>query len=123
MDARLTSRAAVPPSPPSISEYASDQAKIGKRSLPGAPGTFWARHLPGIFERIPAVYLEPPSPNEVRDVLLRGRAMLAIYFMEPDEHHPVNAWVYVCTDQAYALDQRPKAFRWAVRRGLSELRV
>jgi hypothetical protein len=54
-------------------------------------------------------------------VLWRERATVASYLLEPDEHHPANVWLYVCTDQTYALEKLSYTMRKNVRRGLREL--
>src|SRR5207248_93458 len=62
-------------------------------------------------------------PGELREVLWRGRAAVASYLVEPDEDHPANAWLYLCTDHDYALEKLRREVRKNVRRGLRELRI
>lgn len=107
----------------SLEEYAKDLATNGARVLPGAPGTFWAQHESSSMLRIPTFYLEPPTAREVRRVLWNGRVPLVSYCLEPDERHPANAWLYVCTDQNYALEKLAPTARRNVRRGLKELKI
>jgi hypothetical protein len=107
----------------SVTDYATDLAKIGVRILPGEPGTYWAGYETGALMRRPTFHVEPPDPDEVRRVLWHGRAAVASYLLEPDEHHPSNAWLYICTDQAYALEKLASNGRRDVRRGLRELRI
>jgi hypothetical protein len=104
-------------------EYAADLASSGVQVLPGAPGTFWTRHESGALMRRPTFHVGPPASGEVREVLWRGRAMVASYLLEPDECHRANAWLYLCTDQTYALEKLASNGRRDVRRGLRELRV
>ena len=73
--------------------------------------------------RKPTFHLVPPSSDEVREVLWRGRAALAIYLQEPDEHHPANTWLYLCTDHDYALEKLSGNMRREVGRGLKELTI
>jgi hypothetical protein len=107
----------------SITEYAQGLARSGVQILPGATGTFWTRHESGAMVRRPTFHIGPPAPDEVREVLWRGRAAVASYLLEPDERHPVNAWLYLCTDQTYALEKLRREVRKNVRRGLRELRI
>ena len=107
----------------SLEEYAKDLATSGVRVLPGSPGTFWAQHESGSMMRIPTFYLEPPAAPEVRRVLWNGHVPLASYCLEPDERHLANAWLYVCSDQNYALESLAPTVRRNVRRGLKELKI
>jgi hypothetical protein len=105
----------------SITEYAASLMKSGVQVVPGETGTFWARHESSAMLRFPKFHLAPPRPQEVRQVLWHGRAAVASYLLEPDEHHPANAWLYVCTNQAYLLDKLASNARRDIRRGLREL--
>src|SRR5712692_9245194 len=109
--------------PLSVADYAADLAGSGVRILPGGPGTFWAGFASGTMMRRPAFHLAPPTSHEVRQVLWRGRAAIASYLLEPDERHPPNAWLYICTDQAYALEKLAPTMRRNVHRGLKELAI
>lgn len=73
--------------------------------------------------RRPTFCLAPPTAHEVREVLWQGRAALASYLLDPDELHQANAYLYICTDQSYALEKLPPAMRRNVRRGLKELTI
>src|SRR2546423_417688 len=106
-----------------VVEYAADLAKSGERVFPGAAGTFWTRHESRAMMRRPTFYVGPPESHEVRQVLWRTWAAVASYLLEPDEHQPANAWLYVCTDPNYALEKLAPAMRRNVRRGLKELTV
>lgn len=108
--------------PKSMTEYAADLASSGVRILPGAAGTYWA-DLSGAMMRIPTSHLAPPTVQEVRQVLWRGRAAIANYLLEPDECHPANAWLYLCTDQAYALEKFAPEMHRNVRLGLKKLTI
>jgi hypothetical protein len=107
----------------SMTEHAAHQAQIGVRILPGEPGTFWAAYQYGTMMRMPTYYLAPPTFQELQRVLWRGRVAVASYLLEPDEHHPANAWLYICTDQTYALEKLSPNGRRDVRRGLRELTI
>jgi len=91
--------------------------------LPGAQGTFWTRHESGAMVRRPTFHVGPPAPGEVQEILRHGRAAVASYLVEPDERHPANTWLYLCTDQVYALEKLVYTTRKNVRRGLKELRI
>jgi hypothetical protein len=56
-------------------------------------------------------------------VLWQSPAALASYHVRPDEHHPTNAWLYVCNDPQYRLEKLSPAARRNVRRGLQEFRI
>jgi len=107
----------------SVIEYATDLAKSGEKIFQGATGTFWTKHEASAMMRRPTFYIGPPAPHEVQRVLWSTSAAVASYLLEPDEHHPANAWLYVCTDPNYALDKLAPAMRRNVRRGLKELTI
>jgi hypothetical protein len=109
--------------PKSITEYAADLASSGVRILPGAAGTYWATYEAYAMLRLPTFHLTPPTAQEIQQILWRGRAATATYLLEPDERHPANAWLYLCTDQTYSLEKLPAAKRRNVRRGLKELTI
>ncbi len=107
----------------SITEYAADLAKSGIQVLPGKSGTLWTRYESGAMLRRPTFHFEPPLSGEVRQVLWQSRAAIASYVLKADESHPTNAWLYICTDYAYALDKLDPPVRRNIRRGLKELRI
>src|SRR5258708_705431 len=109
--------------PKSIAEYAADLARSGVRVLPGTAGTYWIAYESYAMMRLPTFHSTPPTSQEVQQILWRGRAAIATYLLEPDEHHPANAWLYLCTDQTYSLEKLPPARRRNVRRGLKELTI
>jgi hypothetical protein len=109
--------------PLSVAEYAQGLARSGRKNLRGAPGTFWVKYDSVAMMRTPQFCLDVPSPGEVRRVLWQGPAALASYQIHPDDFHPVNAWLYVCTDRTYGLDKLSPTMRRNVRRGLLELRI
>src|SRR5438067_4971136 len=88
-----------------LAEYAADLASSGVQVLPGAPGTFWTRHESGAMMRRPTFHVGPPASGELQGVLWHGRAAVTSYLVEPDEDHPANGWLYLCTDQTYALEK------------------
>lgn len=108
---------------PSIRVYASARRRAGAFILPGSPGTLWSRYEARTMLRIPTFRTTPPAPDEVRRVLWRGRATAASFTLEPDERRPANAWLYICTDRAYAIEKLAHSARKNVRRGLKELTV
>lgn len=107
----------------SLDQYAADLARSGVRIIPGEAGTCWAQYESGALMRLPTFHLTPPAPNEVRRLLWRGWAAIASYLQEPDECHPANAWLYICTDHAYSLDKLAPTMRRNVHRGLRELKI
>jgi hypothetical protein len=106
-----------------IANYAASLMRSGIAVVPGTASTFWARHEWAAMVRVPKFYLAPPSSQEVRQVLWHGRAAIASYLLEPDEHHPANACLYLCTDHTYAWEKLPSAVRQNLRRGLRELSI
>src|SRR5262249_36680479 len=109
--------------PLSIAEYSSGLARNGTRVVEGRPGTFWITHETSAMLRVPTFHLAPPSCAEIRRVLWRGPAAVPGYLLEPDETHPANAYLYICTDRAYGIDKLPPAMRRNIRRGLKELKI
>lgn len=107
----------------SMAEYATDLEKVGIRVFPGTSGTIWTTHHSGTLIRRPTFHMEPPAPGEVREILRRARAPVASYLLQPDAGHPANAWLYLCTDQSYALEKLSSVMRRNVRRGMSELTI
>jgi hypothetical protein len=107
----------------SLLEYAQGLASNGRRNVPGAPGSIWVRYDSVAMMRIPLFCLEPPDATELSRVLWQGPAAVVSYSIEPDHRHPTNAWLYVCTDRAYALDKLISRMRRDVRRGLREFRI
>ncbi len=105
----------------SMREYATSLMRNGVLTLPGGAGTYWIRHESGAMVRFPKFQLTLPPSHEVRQVLWRGRAAIASYLLEPDECHPANAWLYLCTDQSYSLNKLPSNARRNIQRGLREL--
>jgi len=107
----------------SITEYATSLKRSGVHVVPGEVGTFWVRHESGAMVRFPKFHLAPPPAQDVQQTLWHGRAAIVSYLLEPDESHPANAWLYLCTDRAYALEKLTANARRDVRRGLRELKI
>lgn len=108
---------------PSLAEYATHLARSGVQVLPGERGTIWTAYGTGAVMRQPAFHLALPTDGEVRRVLWHARALLASYIVEPDVDHRANAWLYICTDQQYALARVKRSKRGHVRTGMRELRI
>lgn len=107
----------------SITQLATDMKKAGMPVFHYGSGTFWLGFNFGAMMRIPTFYLVPPTSDEVKQVLWHGPATVASYLLEPDEHHPANTWLYLCTDHDYSLDKLSGNMRREVSRGLKELRI
>src|SRR3990172_5865861 len=99
----------------SVAEYASAVAQNGVRALPGTGDTLWARYERGSIQRVPTFYLAPPGPGEVRRILWNGRAAVVSYIVDPDKHHPANAWLYTCRDSNYSVEKLSRSARRNVR--------
>lgn len=73
--------------------------------------------------RVPTFALTPPSRDELRDVLRQSRSAVATYLLEPDESHPANAWLYICHNRSYCLENLGVAARRDARRAGRSLRI
>lgn len=107
----------------SIMDYATALARNGIPVVLGTTGTIWVRHDAGAMMRLPRFHLAPPPTGEMRQITWRGRAAVSSYIQEPDEQHPANACLYICTDRAYGLEKLSPAMRRNVRRGTKELKI
>jgi hypothetical protein len=108
---------------PTLAEYAAELTEHGTPTLRTSGGTFWVRYEAGTMMRLPTFSTEPVSKDEVREILWRGRTALATYLLPPDERHPANAWLYICSDPAYSPDKLAKYARRDIRRGFRDLRI
>ena len=84
----------------SIEEYAAEIRKSGKRVVPGVGRTFWIEHEKMAMIRMPIFILDAPAPEDIREVFRSGCVMAVSYLLEPDDKHPANSWLCVCSDQA-----------------------
>lgn len=107
----------------SMDDYATGLARSGVPVVRGTGGTIWVRHDAGAMMRVPRFYVVPPVRREARQIPWRGRVAASTYICEPDDRHPANACVYICSDRAYGLDKLPPAMRRNVRRGAKELNI
>lgn len=107
----------------SFSEYAGELKRAGTRVFTWGEETFWAGYEFGGVMRIPSFHVGPPASGEVSQVLREARLAVATYLLDPDESHPGNCWLYVCSDAAYGLEKLSPAMRRNVRRGLKELEI
>src|SRR5712691_9183041 len=105
----------------SLAEYASELTKSGRRIVHGEQETLWISSETFAMIRFPSFHLTPPTPHEISRILWRGPAAVISYALEPDEHHPPNALLYVCQDQSYNVEKLSKAARRDVRRALRSL--
>lgn len=106
-----------------ITDYGAALKKGGTGVLRGTPGTIWARYETAAMVRVPIFHTAPVSQLDARQVLRQGRAGVISFLLEPDEHHPPNAWLYVCRDRSYALDKLASEVRRHVRRAQGSLRI
>jgi hypothetical protein len=111
------------PTGPTLREYAEGLRAAGIRVVPGSKATLWAAAADRVLWRIPAFHVGTPSPAEVDGALRRTGALVASYLVEPDEQNAANAWLYLCSDDAYGLGTRAPAMRRNVRRGLRDLSI
>ena len=66
--------------------------------------------------------MDPAAPEEVREVLWRHKATLASYVCRPDAEHGHNAWLYLCENQGYRLEDLGPPARRDTRRALRSFR-
>lgn len=109
--------------PPSMVAYAAHLESEGERVFFGEKETLWVSHGSGAMTRIPVFHLSPPNSNEIPRLFRMGRTMVIDYIIEPNERHPANAWLYICTDQSYGLEIFSSSSRTKIRRGLKEFRI
>ena len=102
-------------------DYAAELARNGIQILPGAHGTFWVRYEGGAMVRRPTFQSAPPIRSEIQRVLWKGRAAVASFLLEPDEHHPANTWLYICRDSSYSIEKLSKPARRDIRRAQRNL--
>ena len=89
--------------------------------MDGAPGTFWVQYESFAMMRIPDFALDLPSPGELERVLRKGHSAVATYLRPPDASHPPNAWMYVCRDRGYRVENLTVAGRRDARRARRSL--
>ncbi len=107
----------------SLSEYAAELQKDGEKILGGSEGTIWGSYGSGSMARLPTFHLAMPDPWEIRKLFWNRRALVITYNREPDDDHPANAFLYICSDKSYSLNKLGKGTRWSVKKGFKELRV
>ncbi|MEN6457551.1 MAG: hypothetical protein ABFC63_01360 [Thermoguttaceae bacterium] len=113
------------PNPSRGITLAEHLAALKRRSstfVPGAGATYWTIGEKYSMVREPTYCLDVPSPREVREVLWRCRAVVASYNRPADAMYPPNAWLYVCRNQNYRVEDLESAARRDVRRALREFR-
>lgn len=99
-----------------IDAYASTLAGNGTKILPGLCSTYWIRYESFAIMRIPTFCTIAPSREEVEGALWTSRAVAASYLVPPGDGCPANAWLYVCRNHAYRLDDLSVAGRRDARR-------
>jgi hypothetical protein len=105
-----------------MAEYAAALAAEGVTVVPGSSGCYWVGNVCGSLFREPTSCLAPPQPGEVRRALWKARAPVATYILAPSDEHPANAWLYVCENQKYRLEDLGYAARRDIRRAMRQLR-
>ncbi|MCE5267551.1 MAG: hypothetical protein LLG00_06680 [Planctomycetaceae bacterium] len=106
----------------SLAEYVAALSDDGATVVPGADGTYWRSAERLSLERLPTRCLDEPSQDEVRNALRRTRTAVATYNRHADASHPQNAWLYLCQNQDYRVENLESAARRDVRRALREFR-
>ena len=107
----------------SLAEYAAELRESGSQVFGNTDADFWIRYESCALMRVPCFTTGQPAPQVVDRLLWPARALVAGYLLEPDQAHPANAWLYVCTDRDYSVDKLAPAMRRNVRRGSRELRI
>jgi len=111
------------PAGATLSQYAESLEAAGIRVVPGSQGTFWAGGPDRVLWRFPIFHIGAPTSAEVDRALRRTQAIVASYLVEPDAQNASNAWLYLCSDRAYALRTRVPAMRRNVRRAMRDLSI
>ena len=109
--------------PWTLEEYADELSRSGVRVLARKRGTMWVRYERFAYVRFPTFQLGSPTPGETARLLWRGPGLVVSYMIEPDQRHPANAWLYLCTNRNYSLESLDSAMRRNVRKGLKELKI
>lgn len=107
----------------SLAEYAADLRESGSQVFGYTDTHFWVRYESYALMRVPCFATGEPAPRVVDRLLWPARGLVAAYLLEPDQAHPPNAWLYVCTNRDYSVEKLAPAMRRNVRRGSRELRI
>lgn len=107
----------------SMKEYAAALQRNGQRVVPGANETYWIAYESHALMRMPTCCIDPPSPEELRRLFRHDQALLLSYLIEPNNEHPANAWLYVCTNSQYCRKSLAPPVRRNINRGYAELRI
>lgn len=99
-----------------MAEYCSALAANGVTVVPGSLGSYWVKNTGHALSREPFTCLGSPLPGEVLRALWKARASLATYTLPADEMHPQNAWLYVCRNPHYKLENLESSARRDARR-------
>jgi hypothetical protein len=102
--------------PMGIDAYAAALADCRTSILPGLSATYWIRYESFGIMRLPTFCTIVPSRDEVEGALRTSRAVAASYLIPPDDGHSANAWLYICRNQAYRLEDLSVAGRRDARR-------
>jgi hypothetical protein len=105
-----------------MAEYVAALAAERVTVVPGSSGCHWVGNVCGSLFREPTSCLAPPQPGEVRRALWKAWAPVATYVVAPSDEQPANAWLYVCDDHDYRLEDLGSTARRDIRRALRQLR-
>jgi len=104
-----------------IEAYSASLAE-SETIFPGSSGSFWQAFEMNSLTRRPYFVLDVPSDDQIRRALWSARSPVATYVRPPDDSHPQNAWLYVCQNRQYCLEDLGARARRDARRALRELR-
>jgi len=109
--------------PLSLQDYARELQKSGIKVIVSSNDIFWNASEFGSMMRMPTFEVGSPTPSELQDVFQKGHPAVVSYLMQRDVNYKANAWLYVCRNKHYRLDDLPPPMRRNVRRGMKELKV
>jgi len=106
-----------------LQEYAAALRDLGTKIVSGSGGAFWMENEHLSLIRMPTFDTQPLTEKEVNRVLRVGRTGIISYLLEPSDRQIQNAFLYICKNQNYRLENLPPSCRRNVRRGLSGLEI
>jgi hypothetical protein len=100
----------------SITEFANALNREGRTVSIDESGAYWRRGEGGSLVRMPVFDLSVPDPAKVDRLFHESHAPVISYVVEPDEHHPPDATLYLCRDRSYSMDKLGKKVRFSIRK-------